>query len=166
MSRRGFPLPARLERLAARPGRRGTLGFTVIELMVVLTVMGTLSVMAIARTNYTVEQAKFARAIGDLRAISADVQGYQAAGQALPATLGDVDRAGILDPWGRPYVYVNFKLSGTPRTDVFGVDLNSEFDVYSLGPDGASAPSLASGSSQDDIVRAADGGFIGRGSRY
>jgi general secretion pathway protein G len=159
-------LPPLLERRALSPKRRRSLGFTVIELMVVVTVMGTLSLMAVNRTQTTVEQAKVARAIGDIRAISAEVQGYQVAGQTLPTTLADIDRAGMLDPWGHPYVYVNFALSGTPRTDVFGVALNSEFDVYSLGPDGSSALSLASGVSQDDVVRAADGGFIGKGARY
>jgi general secretion pathway protein G len=134
--------------------------------MTVVTVMGALSVMAVARTKYTIEQARVAKATGDIRAISNDVMAYQAGGQTLPNSLTDIDRAGLLDPWGNPYVYVNLKTGGTPRTDIFGVPLNTEFDVYSLGPDGASALSLSSGAGQDDVVRAADGGFIGRGSRY
>jgi general secretion pathway protein G len=134
--------------------------------MTVVVVMGALTAMAIAKTQYTVEQAKIARAIGDLRALSADISGYLTAGNALPNSLVDVDRGGMLDPWGRPYVYVNFTLGGTPRTDVFGVSLNSDFDVYSLGPDGSSALSLTAAASQDDIVRGNDGGFLGRGSRY
>lgn len=141
-------------------------GFSLIELLTVLVVMGTLAAFATVRTRYTIEQAKIARAIGDLRALSNDIAGYQSAGQALPAALSDVDRAGLLDPWGRPYVYVNFSLGGTPKTDVFGVPLNSEFDVYSMGPDGGTATSLTSATSQDDVVRGNDGGFIGRGSRY
>src|SRR5262245_21840323 len=115
-----FNLPAPLAPRAASR-RRHSLGFTVIELVTVVTVMGTLSLMAIARTKYTIEQARVAKAIGDIRAISADILGYQASasGQALPNSLTDVDRAGYLDPWGNPYVYVNFKLGGSPRTDVF-----------------------------------------------
>ena len=141
-------------------------GFTIIELMTVVTVLGGLAAMAVARTQYTVEQAKIARAIGDIRALQSDIVGYQAAGQVLPATLTDVDRAGLLDPWGRPYVYENLTTGGAPRTDVFGVPLNTEFDVYSLGPDGASGASLTAGPSQDDVVRGSDGSFIGRASRY
>jgi general secretion pathway protein G len=142
-------------------------GFTLIELLTVVVVMGTLASLAVARTKYTVEQAKIARATGDLRALAADIAGYAAAapGNALPASLVDVDRAGLLDPWDRPYVYVPFP-SGTPRTDVFGVNLNIDFDLYSMGPDGASAGSLVSAVSQDDVVRGADGGFLGRASRY
>jgi general secretion pathway protein G len=146
-------------------GPTGSGGFTIIELLTVVVVMGTLATIGVARTRYTVEQAKVARAIGDLRAISADIAGYLSAGNALPAGLVDVDRAGLLDPWGRPYVYVPFP-SGSPRTDIFGVNLNVDYDLYSLGPDGSSASSLASGVSQDDVVRGADGGFLGRGSRY
>jgi general secretion pathway protein G len=152
-------------RVTSRRLRR-SLGFTVIELMTVVTVMGTLSLMAMARTKYTIEQARIAKAIGDIRALSSEVLGYQGAGQVLPNSLTDIDRAGLLDPWGQPYVYVNFANGGTPRTDVFGVPLNTEFDVYSLGPDGASTLSLAAGASQDDVVRGSDGGFIGRASRY
>lgn len=148
--------------------QRSNRGFTIIELMTVVVVMGTLVTLGYARSKYIIDQGKVAKAIGDIRAISVDVQGYSAASpsQALPATLTDIDRAGLLDPWGRPYIYVNLKAGGTPRTDVFGIPLNTEYDVYSLGPDGASALSLTAGPSQDDVVLGGDGGFIGRASRF
>jgi general secretion pathway protein G len=143
-------------------------GFTLIELMAVVVVVGTLAAFAVVRSKYTIDQARVARATGDIRAILVDVMAYSAASssQALPLSLSDIDRAGMLDPWGRPYVYVNFKLGGSPRTDVFGVDLNSQFDVYSMGEDGASSPSLTAGSSLDDVVLGMDGGFIGKATRY
>ena len=146
----------------------GFRGFTIIELMTVVVVMGTLVTLGYSRSKYIIDQGKVAKAIGDIRALSVDVQGYAVASpsQALPLTLTDIDRQGLLDPWGRPYVYVNLKLGGSPRTDAFGVNLNAEYDVYSLGPDGASALSLTAGPSQDDVVLGGDGGFIGRASRY
>lgn len=148
--------------LGRRLSRRqaASLGFSVIELMTVVVVMGGLSSFVVARTEYTVQQAKIAKAIGDIRAIAQDIQGYagSAPGQALPPSLADVDRDGLRDPWGRPYQYVNFSVGGTPRTDIFGVELNSEYDVYSLGPDGAV--------SIDDVILANDGGFIGRASKF
>jgi general secretion pathway protein G len=149
-----------LERRRLSPRQAASLGFSIIELMTVVVVMGGLSTLVVARTEYTVKQAKFARAIGDIRAIAQDVQGYTAAtqGQALPPSLAHVDRDGLRDPWGRPYQYVNFSSGGTPRTDVFGVELNSEYDIYSLGPDG--------GPSIDDVILANDGGFIGRAARF
>jgi general secretion pathway protein G len=46
------------------------------------------------------------------------------------------------------------------------VPVNSTFDLYSLGPDGKSSPPFTAAPSQDDIVRANDGGFIGLASDY
>ena len=39
--------------------------------------------------------------------------------------------------------------------------INSDFDLYSSGPDGQSMPTLNATVSRDDIVRAADGAFYG-----
>ena len=44
--------------------------------------------------------------------------------------------------------------------------LNSEYDLYSKGKDGASAPALTAAASKDDIVRANDGGFVGLAINY
>lgn len=159
------PISAPTQR-ATRSNLRGRGGFTLVELLTVMVVGGVIASFATAKTRYTIEQARTARAVGDLRALSSDIQGYVAAAQGLPPTLADVDRGGMLDPWGRPYVYVVFVLGGTPRTDAFGIDLNTDFDVYSNGPDGGSSLSLASAAGLDDVLRANDGGFLGRGSRY
>ncbi len=150
----------------ARSG--GNLGFTLIELLVVITVLGALASFAVVRTQYTVDQAKIARAIGDIRALAIDAQGYQASSinNSPPPSLAAIDRAGLLDPWGRPYVYVPLTTGGTPRTDVFGVELNTIYDIYSMGKDGATATSITSGPGLDDVVLGNDGGFIGRASRY
>lgn len=150
-----------------KAGRRlGRAGFTLIELLAVMVVSGILATVAVTRVRSTIDQAKTARAIGDIRALSSDIQGYLTSAQALPPSLADVDRGGMLDPWGRPYVYVAFAFGGSPRTDAFGIDLNSDFDVYSAGPDGVSALSLGAAAGLDDVLRGNDGGFIGRGSRY
>jgi general secretion pathway protein G len=46
------------------------------------------------------------------------------------------------------------------------VPINTTYDLYSKGKDGDSSPPLTARASQDDVVRANDGGFIGLGSRY
>jgi general secretion pathway protein G len=46
------------------------------------------------------------------------------------------------------------------------VPINSDFDLYSVGRDGQSAPALTAKVSQDDIVRANNGGFVGLASDY
>lgn len=62
--------------LACTEGNRG---FTLIELLTVTVVLGALASFAVVRTQYTVDQAKIARAIGDIRALAIDAQGYVAA---------------------------------------------------------------------------------------
>jgi general secretion pathway protein G len=74
----------------------------------------------------------------------------------------------LLDPWGAPYVYLN--LDGVPiglmRKDQALVPINSDYDLYSKGPDGASVAPLTAVTSRDDIVRANNGSFIGIASDY
>jgi len=46
------------------------------------------------------------------------------------------------------------------------VPINSDFDLWSMGPDGKSVPPLTAKASRDDIVRANDGTFYGWASDY
>jgi len=145
-------------------------GFTLIEMMIVVAIVATLAALAIPPLHKAIEEARVARAIGDLRALQADIVGYEAGGGTLPASLAAVGRGGMDDPWGNPYQYLRIEGSqsgnGMLRKDRFLVPLNSDFDLYSMGPDGRSRPPLTARASQDDIVRANDGAFIGLASRY
>jgi general secretion pathway protein G len=55
---------------------------------------------------------------------------------------------------------------GGARKDRRLVPINSDYDLYSVGKDGQSSPPLTAGQSQDDIIRASDGGFVGPASTY
>ena len=44
--------------------------------------------------------------------------------------------------------------------------LNSDYDLYSMGKDGASTGPLTAKASRDDVVRANDGRFIGLAKDY
>ena len=44
--------------------------------------------------------------------------------------------------------------------------VNSDFDAYSVGPDGKSASPLTAQSSADDIIRGSNGGFYGLGRDF
>jgi general secretion pathway protein G len=46
------------------------------------------------------------------------------------------------------------------------VPINTDFDLYSMGPDGRSAPPLTASDSRDDIVRANNGRFVGIAADY
>jgi general secretion pathway protein G len=55
---------------------------------------------------------------------------------------------------------------GRLRKDEQRAPLNTDFDLYSMGPDGASAAPLPAQPSRDDVVRADDGAFIGLAINY
>lgn len=56
--------------------------------------------------------------------------------------------------------------AGQARKDRFLVPINTDFDLYSVGRDGESVPSLSAAKSRDDVVRAANGAFIGLASKF
>jgi len=48
-----------------------------------------------------------------------------------------------------------------PRKDRFLTPINSDYDLYSMGPDGESNEPLTVPVSRDDIIRASDGAYVG-----
>jgi general secretion pathway protein G len=52
------------------------------------------------------------------------------------------------------------------RKDGFLVPINSDFDLYSMGPDRESKPTLSNPVSRDDIIRGADGAFYGLAEKF
>jgi general secretion pathway protein G len=58
------------------------------------------------------------------------------------------------------------KGNGKARKDKFLVPINSDYDLYSDGQDGQSASPLTAKASQDDIVRAANGSYVGLASQF
>jgi general secretion pathway protein G len=150
--------------------KRSTRGYTLIELITVVAIVGILTAMAAVRYKEVLRQAKIARAIGDIKAIQTDLQSLEAGDAPLPASLALIGRGALVDPWGNPYQYNPFPPDKTvpngARRDRFLVPINSTFDLYSMGEDGTSVPPLNAQKSRDDIIRANDGGFIGLAERY
>ena len=153
-----------------RGQRLGRKGLTLIELLSVLMIMGTLAGIAVPKLRETIYVAQVAKAIGDIRVISQEIDAVVAGGGALPASLADIGRGGWLDPWGNPYQFLPFPVGkgvpGGARKDRFLVPINSEYDLYSMGADGQTAIAFTAKNARDDIVRASDGGFIGLASKY
>jgi general secretion pathway protein G len=133
-------------------------------MLVVTVIVGTLSSMAAPTLQRAREQAEQAAAMAELRIMSAELLVYMEINFAPPVSLAAIDRADLLDPWGNPYYYlslVDVKGKGSMRKNKFLVPLNTDFDLYSAGPDGETKPPLTTKVSQDDILRALDGGFFG-----
>jgi general secretion pathway protein G len=146
----------------ARGGRQSA--YSLIELMVVLVIVGILGAIAAAAYDNYREKARVRQAVTDIASMSIQITKYMDENRSPPATLADVRLDRLLDPWGRPYQYTNLmsvKGKGSARKDKRLNPLNSDFDLYSLGKDGDSKLPLTPKVSQDDIVRARDGRFIG-----
>jgi len=152
-------------RVAARPGPRAA--YTLIELVTVMVIVGILASLGVPRLNDAFDKALVAKAITDVRAIASDLSIYFMNSGVMPDDLSGVDHDTTLDPWGAPYQYLDLtqgKQGGSgpkPRKDRFLVPINSDFDLYSKGADGETATALTVKISQDDVLRAADGKFIG-----
>jgi len=146
---------------------RNVTGFTIIELLVVTMIIGTLSSMAAPRLQGMRERAQIVRATADIRIISSELIAYIAINFTPPVSLAAIERASLLDPWGNPYMYVSLSGvngNGTARKNKFDVPLNDDFDLGSAGPDGKSKLALTAKDSKDDILRAWNGGYVGPAS--
>lgn len=145
------------------------LGFTLLEIMVSLAIVGILSGIAYPLyTEYT-EKVKVARACVDILNISATLSSYYTEQRKYPESLDEVGYNILLDPWGSPYQYLNIQTAtgkGKMRKERFKVPINTDYDLYSMGKDGTSASPLTAKASRDDIIRANDGAYIGLVSNF
>ncbi|MDJ0787489.1 MAG: type II secretion system protein GspG [Myxococcota bacterium] len=147
-----------------------TRAFTLIEIAMVLAILGVLSSSATAGYLRYQDRARQTQVIVDLSTISKELDGYEVTSGGLPpdlATLG-ADIAAMTDPWGNPYEYTVVATSpiGKLRKDKFLVPINSDYDLYSKGPDGKSVSPLTAKPSRDDIIRGSNGSYFGRADGY
>ena len=122
---------------------------------------------AVPAFNGYLQRSRVTRAVSDIGTMSLQLHRWQRDGRTLPASLAEAGIA-LVDPWGRPYVYLRAADASRAqlRKDGELVPLNTDFDLYSLGPDGMSSLSLPAAPSRDDVVRAANGAYIGVASNY
>lgn len=147
----------------------GARGFTLIETMLVVGLVGVLLALAVPAYNGWRERVRNLQAVNDIRALELLIDRHLLDNRSLPRDLAAIGRAGALDPWRRPYRYLPLDTPasrGAARKDHSLVPLNSDYDLYSTGPDGETAPPLTARRSRDDIVRANDGRFVGVAADY
>lgn len=151
------------------PAFRRQAGFTLAELLLGVAILAVLAAIALPAYSDYAERARVNQAITDIRFLNVLVRKYEDDHRDVPTGLAAIGHAGKLDPWGRPYEYLKLGGPGTAgkaRKNKNLVPINSQFDLYSLGKDGASLPPLTAPPSHDDVVLANDGGFAGLASDY
>lgn len=125
-------------------GKRFAPGFTLIEVMVVVVILGILAAIVVPRIMDRPDEARKVKAQQDIRALEAALNLYRLDNYTYPTTDqglealaqkpvpepprwkegGYVDRLPV-DPWQHPYQFLN------PGT-------HGAVDIYSMGPDGQS----------------------------
>ncbi len=130
---------------ATRPHAPAQSGFTLIEILVVVVILGILATLVIPRIMQRPDEARVIAAKNDVRAISSALKLYRLDNGVYPSTEqgllalvqkpetgpaprnwksgGYVERL-PKDPWGLEYQYLN-------------PGINGEIDVFSLGADNA-----------------------------
>lgn len=147
-------------------------GFTLLEMLIVCAIIATLVGIAVPSYINILIKLKAQESGSELEDIAKQIQIFELEHGRLPETLAE---AGInmTDPWGNPYQYIPIAgkpLTGAgkvkPRKDQFLHPLNSDFDLWSMGPDGKTALPLTAEASRDDLIRAGNGSFIGVAEEY
>lgn len=144
-------------------------GFTVIELLFTIAIVGILTAIAIPSYNSYLVKNRNQTAITDIQVVQLHLERYYTEYFRYPDSLADMNvnlpNSGN-DPWGNPYVYLNI-LNGGPgimgqvRKDHALNPINTNYDLYSKGVDGVTKKQVSQNDSLDDIIVARDGAFVG-----
>ncbi len=95
-----------------RSANRTRGGFTLIELMADVVVIGFLASLALANYNSTLRQARIVNAIGNIKAIQTDLQSIEAGGDTPPATLASSGAGRCWTPGAIPTSTTRFRRTG------------------------------------------------------
>ena len=114
-------------------------------------------------------RARIAKITGDIGQIHMAIGKFELSNNRYPVSLAEARIDNVLDPWGNPYQYlVVFGRNdvGPVRKDHNLKPVNTGYDLYSMGPDGATASPFTSTLGKDDIVMASDGDYFGLACQY
>jgi general secretion pathway protein G len=152
----------------------GGLGFTLVELLFSIAIIGVLSAIAIPAYRGYIDKTKNNTAIVDIYAIQVCIERHFTQTFHYPATITDIANClpnNGLDPWGNAYVYLNIidgghGIRGRVRKDHATNPINSLYDLYSMGKDGDTFIQVSMKEGKDDIILGRDGAFVGLGADF
>jgi general secretion pathway protein G len=147
---------------------RRSKGYTIIETMMVVGIIGIGGALAYPAYSSHVEDMKMVEAKKDMVLTDLKIETYFATNGAFPPDLAAVGMQQD-DPWGSPYQYLNMDLANGnsgKRKDGSNAFINTDYELYSKGPDGQTQNSLTHTKSVDDIVRGNNGEFMGIATDY
>lgn len=156
------------------PGQHGAAldnrGFTLVELIMVIAIIGVLALMAIPSYSRLSNVAKNARCKSEIRTVEKSIIAYNLDNAKYPdGPLDATVTTTLNDPWGRPYQYYNIQKNGTGGAYVEwdgSTTINHDFDLYSMGVNGLGTHDLNDPNCNDDIIRAADGLIVEEAKDY
>jgi general secretion pathway protein G len=140
-------------------------GFSLVEVMIVVAILAVVGAIATPFFQGYILEARIGTAIKDIRQMELILDDLFADNDP-PVTLA---AAGIdlVDPWGNAYRYLWLDgnpapgINGSRRRDKSLNPVNTDYDLYSMGPDGRTASQFTASTARDDVVRANNGDFVG-----
>lgn len=173
--------------MTGRRSQYAVAGFTLVEILIVVVIIGILAVISLPNLFGSLEKARIARAIAEVKNLHLEIEAFRAAhGGGVPIDWSTFHSGPIpRDPWGREYVFNSFNSTIIPpliplppgisnglntalarRRNGALAPINSNYDLFSMGSDGDWHAFLIAVVSQDDIILANDGGYIGLAEDY
>jgi general secretion pathway protein G len=147
-------------------------GFTILELLIVAAIISVASAIAVPAYDVYIARAHRASVLVDFGEVQRAVDRYQFENWRYPDTLVEIGMDELRDPWDQPYQYLRIDggdedmIHDFARQDRDLKPINTDYDLYSVGPDGESRRQLTANESQDDVVRAQNGVYFGYAEDY
>ncbi len=149
--------------------RKHSMAFTVIELAVVIIIISLTFMTVSPAVLKMIEVAETESEGQKITDMQTGIDKFCKDNGRFPDSLEEIYGEVPLDSWGNPYQYLNhekIKGKGKLRKDKNLVPINSDYDLYSMGPDGETASPLTASISKDDIIRARNGIYVGVAEDY